>query len=277
MPAARRRPPAGRARPDAHRHGRPPAAAAPAAAVDGPRRNRASGWTRWASCCSRPSCARSCASSSAAFSISNACWPRSTLGTAGPRDLLALGRSLERIPALKRCFETPAAPPVCGRCTTRLDELPDVAKLILEAIADEPPLDLADGGAIRAGFHAELDELRDLSQNGQQYIAQIEARERQRTGIQSLKVRFNNVFGYYIEITRANHAPGPGRLRAQADAGQRRALHHAGAEGLRAQGAGRRREDPERWKRSCSPTSGSAPPPRRSASAPPPPPWPSWM
>ena len=67
---------------------------------------------------------------------------------------------------------------------------------ILEAIADEPPLNLADGGAIRAGFHAELDELRDLSQNGRQYIAQIEARERQRTGIQSLKVRFNNVFGY---------------------------------------------------------------------------------
>ena len=59
-------------------------------------------------------------------------------------------------------------------------------------------------GAIRAGFHAELDELRDLSLNGRQYIAQIEARERQRTGIHSLKVRFNNVFGYYIEITRAN-------------------------------------------------------------------------
>src|SRR5206468_7844373 len=83
-------------------------------------------------------------------------------------------------------------------------ELPDVAELILDAIADEPPLNITDGGTIRAGFNAELDELRDLSQNGKQYIAQIEARERQRTGIQSLKVRFNNVFGYYIEITRAN-------------------------------------------------------------------------
>ena len=79
-----------------------------------------------------------------------------------------------------------------------------MANLILEAIADEPPLNIADGGAIRAGFHPELDELRDLSQNGKQYIARIEARERQRTGIGSLKVRFNNVFGYYIEITRAN-------------------------------------------------------------------------
>ncbi|HLK47613.1 MAG TPA: DNA mismatch repair protein MutS [Bryobacteraceae bacterium] len=126
-----------------------------------------------------------------------------TLGSAGPRDLLALGRSLEKIPALKRCFDTQQAARLRS-IHERLDELPDVANLILEAIADEPPLNLADGGAIRAGFHAELDELRDLSLNGRQYIAQIEARERQRTGIQSLKVRFNNVFGYYIEITRAN-------------------------------------------------------------------------
>jgi DNA mismatch repair protein MutS len=126
-----------------------------------------------------------------------------TLGSAGPRDLLALGRSLEKIPALKRSFDTDQA----ARLRTiheRLDELPDVANLILEAIADEPPLSIADGGAIRTGFNAGLDELRDLSLNGRQYIAQIEARERQRTGIQSLKVRFNNVFGYYIEITRAN-------------------------------------------------------------------------
>ena len=126
-----------------------------------------------------------------------------TLGSAGPRDLLALGRSLEKIPALKRCFDTQQA----GRLRSiheHLDELPDVTNLILEAIADEPPLNLADGGTIRGGFHAELDELRDLSLNGRQYIAQIEARERQRTGIQSLKVRFNNVFGYYIEITKSN-------------------------------------------------------------------------
>jgi DNA mismatch repair protein MutS len=126
-----------------------------------------------------------------------------TLGSAGPRDLLALGRSLEKIPALKRCFDTQQAARLRS-LHDRLDELPDIANAILEAISDEPPLALTDGGTIRAGFHAELDELRDLSRNGRQYIAQIEARERQRTGIQSLKVRFNNVFGYYLEITRAN-------------------------------------------------------------------------
>src|SRR5215470_14558643 len=126
-----------------------------------------------------------------------------TLGSAGPRDLLALGRSLEKIPALKRCFDTQQAARLRS-IHERLDELADVANLILEAISDEPPLNLADGGTIRSGFHPELDELRDLSMNGRQYIAQIEARERERTGIQSLKVRFNNVFGYYIEITRAN-------------------------------------------------------------------------
>jgi len=131
-----------------------------------------------------------------------------TLGSASPRDLLALGRSLEKIPALKRCFDTQQAARL-RNLHDRLDELADVANLILEAIADEPPLNLVDGGTIRAGFHAELDELRDLSQNGKRYIAQIETRERQRTGIASLKVRFNNVFGYYIEITRANRHLAP--------------------------------------------------------------------
>src|SRR5215472_16458841 len=126
-----------------------------------------------------------------------------TLGTAGPRDVLALGRSLEKIPALKRCFDTQQAARL-RNLHERLDELADVTNAILEAIADEPPMNIADGGTIRAGFNADLDELRDLSLNSRQYIAQIEARERQRTGIQSLKVRFNNVFGYYIEITKAN-------------------------------------------------------------------------
>jgi DNA mismatch repair protein MutS len=135
-----------------------------------------------------------------------------TLGSAGPRELLALGRSLEKVPALKRALvegRSPGAASRLGAIHERLDELPDVTNSILEAIADEPPLNITDGGTIRAGFHPELDELRDLKQNGQQYIAQIETRERQRTGIQSLKVRFNNVFGYYIEITRANQHLAP--------------------------------------------------------------------
>src|ERR1039457_4592989 len=131
-----------------------------------------------------------------------------TLGSANPRDVLALGRSLEKSPALKRCFDTQQAARL-RNLHDRLDELTDVSNLILEAIADEPPLNLVDGGTIRAGYHPELDELRDLSQNGKRYIAQIETRERQRTGIASLKVRFNNVFGYYIEITRANQHLAP--------------------------------------------------------------------
>ena len=128
-----------------------------------------------------------------------------TLGSATPRDVLALGRSLEKVPALKRLV----AIDELRRLHDRLDELPEVTNLILEAIADEPPLALTDGGTIRAGYNAELDDLRDLSHNSRQYIARIEERERQRTGIGSLKVRFNNVFGYYIEITRANQHLAP--------------------------------------------------------------------
>ncbi len=131
-----------------------------------------------------------------------------TMGVANPRDVLALGRSLEKIPTLKAAFETQRAARL-RNLHDRLDEVAEARDRILQAIADEPPINLADGGTIRAGFHADLDELRDLSRNGRQVIAQIEARERARTGIQSLKVRFNNVFGYYIEISKANQHLAP--------------------------------------------------------------------
>jgi DNA mismatch repair protein MutS len=131
-----------------------------------------------------------------------------TLGTAGPRELLALGRSLALVPKLKE--QTAGFDAARMRTiVSALDEIPEVRDRILNAIAEEPPVNLSDGGTIRSGYHAGLDELRDLSRNSRQYIAQIELRERTRTGIQSLKVRFNNVFGYYIEISKANlqHAP----------------------------------------------------------------------
>jgi len=131
-----------------------------------------------------------------------------TMGIANPRDVLALGRSLEKIPALKAAFETQRAARLRD-LHDRLDEVAEVRDQILQAISDEPPINLADGGTIRAGFNDELDELRDLSRNGRQVIAQIESRERTRTGIQSLKVRFNNVFGYYIEISKANQHLAP--------------------------------------------------------------------
>jgi DNA mismatch repair protein MutS len=126
-----------------------------------------------------------------------------TLGSAGPRELRALGLSLDRVPALRRVLpET-----LCARLAETaqgLDEVPEVRDRILTGLADEPPPNLADGGAIRDGCSAELDQLRDISQNSKRYIAAIETRERGRTGIGSLKVRFNNVFGYYIEISKPN-------------------------------------------------------------------------
>ena len=93
--------------------------------------------------------------------------------------------------------------------TARLDALEDVTAQIETTLVEEPPLTLVDGGAIAAGVDAELDELRTISTTGRQAIAAIEERERQRTGIGSLKVRYNSVFGYYIEITKANLAMAP--------------------------------------------------------------------
>ena len=89
-------------------------------------------------------------------------------------------------------------------CIRLMDDLADLRERIERTIVAEPPLTLNDGGVIRTAVDAALDELRDLSRNSKQYIAQIEERERQRTGIGSLKVKFNSVFGYYIEISKAN-------------------------------------------------------------------------
>jgi DNA mismatch repair protein MutS len=128
---------------------------------------------------------------------------RIAMNRASPRDLVALRRSLERVPDLRREIE-PLDAPLLQYLSGDLDDLADVRGHIAEALADDPPAQLADGGTIRPGYNAELDELRGLATSGKQYIAQIEARERRRTGIASLKVRFNNVFGYYIEVSKAN-------------------------------------------------------------------------
>ena len=128
------------------------------------------------------------------------------IGSAGPRDLLALGKSLDQTPKLAESARL-ASKSISDRLNTtfaRLDSVPEASGPVIAALSDTPPFDISDGSTIRAGFDAELDELRDLSQNGRQFIAQIEARERLRTGIASLKIRFNNVFGYYIEISKAN-------------------------------------------------------------------------
>jgi DNA mismatch repair protein MutS len=128
-----------------------------------------------------------------------------TLGTATPRDLLALGRSLAQLPHIAKLTEQLESPAL----TSKIDPVAEVHDKILGAISEEPPITLADGGTIRDGFHPELDQLRDISRNSRQYIAAIETRERSATGIQSLKVRFNNVFGYYIEVSKTNLASVP--------------------------------------------------------------------
>ena len=128
---------------------------------------------------------------------------RTTLGTATPRDLLGLGASLERLPSLRAILGRFRSARL-GELRENADELQDVASLLERAISPEAPANPADGGVIRAGYHAELDELCDLSRNSKSRIAQIESRERDRTGISSLKARFNNIFGYYLQVSRSN-------------------------------------------------------------------------
>jgi DNA mismatch repair protein MutS len=128
---------------------------------------------------------------------------RVTLETANPRDLLALAASLARIPAARMALENLAVPKL-ESLHHNLDELTDVRGEIEHTIIPEPPITLNDGGVIAAGVDPELDELRGLSRNGKQFLAQMEERERQRTGINALKVRFNSVFGYYLEISKSN-------------------------------------------------------------------------
>jgi len=128
---------------------------------------------------------------------------RISLGRANARDLVALKASADAIPHIKEMLADATAS-LLEVLAENLDELQDLRELIGESIGDEPPATLTDGGYIRAGYNQELDELRALSTSGKSFIAAIESRERQRTGISSLKVKFNNVFGYFIEISKAN-------------------------------------------------------------------------
>jgi DNA mismatch repair protein MutS len=133
---------------------------------------------------------------------------RVILETANPRDMLTLAASFAKLCAVRATlatFEATRLQELHAQC----DELADLRDRIATTLEDEPPITLNDGGVIRDGVDPALDQLRNLSRNSKQYIAQIEQRERQRTGIASLKVKFNSVFGYYLEISKANlqHAP----------------------------------------------------------------------
>jgi len=147
---------------------------------------------------------------------------RAALGTAGPRDLVGLKVSLAVIPRVRTLLSELQAPLVRS-LVAELDDLLDVRGAIEAALVDEPPALARDGGFTRDGVDKELDELRTISRSGKQIIAEMEERERARTGIASLKVRFNRVFGYYIEISKSNlHAVPPDYHRKQTIAGGER-------------------------------------------------------
>ncbi|MDP1572302.1 MAG: DNA mismatch repair protein MutS [Vicinamibacterales bacterium] len=147
---------------------------------------------------------------------------RVALSTAGPRDLVALKQSLAAAPRVKMLLAECEAPLVRSLLAS-LDELADVRGWIEQAVVDEPPALARDGGSLRDGVDAELDDLRHISRSGKQLIAEMEEAERARTGIASLKVRFNRVFGYYIEISKANlHLVPDDYLRKQTIAGGER-------------------------------------------------------
>jgi DNA mismatch repair protein MutS len=132
---------------------------------------------------------------------------RASTGTANARDLVALRQSLQRLPALYAeadalLRELSQPPTLLATLAPRLAPLSDLCALLERALVDDPPADLKSGGVIRDGYDPELDRLRQVRTDGKQWIAQLEAKERQRTGIPSLKVGYNAVFGYYLEVSK---------------------------------------------------------------------------
>jgi DNA mismatch repair protein MutS len=133
---------------------------------------------------------------------------RAALGTAGPRDLVSLRQSIAAVPRVKLLLDDLQAPLVAS-LIAELDDLADLREALDRTLLDEPPALARDGGAIRDGVDPELDDLRGISRSGKQRIAEMENAERARTGITSLKIRYNRVFGYYIEISKSNLAHVP--------------------------------------------------------------------
>lgn len=133
---------------------------------------------------------------------------RVSLKIAGPRDISALRDSLEKLPLVLEvlgCFSSP----LVRELAEGIDPLPEAVSLVNDALVDSPPASIKDGGVIREGYDRDLDDLREAGSGGKDWIARLEAEERKRTGISSLKVGYNRVFGYYIEVTRTNLANVP--------------------------------------------------------------------
>jgi DNA mismatch repair protein MutS len=133
---------------------------------------------------------------------------RAALGTAGPRDFVSLRQSLSAIPRVRARLEDFQAP-LIRSLVAELDDLVDVREVLDGSLVDDPPAVARDGGVMRDGVDRELDELRSISRSGKRHIAQMEEDERSRTGIASLKIRYNRVFGYYIEVSKSNLAGVP--------------------------------------------------------------------
>jgi DNA mismatch repair protein MutS len=133
---------------------------------------------------------------------------RISLGSANPRDLNAILRSLYQVPAVRETL-APMPSSLLQVLLESADEVPEICALLVKAITDDPPIKVSDGDAIRDGYSTELDELRSISRNAKQIIATLEATERTRSGINNLRIKFNNVFGYFIEVSKGNAARVP--------------------------------------------------------------------
>ncbi|MFE4349741.1 DNA mismatch repair protein MutS [Peribacillus butanolivorans] len=129
---------------------------------------------------------------------------RVAFGNVNARDLIQLKRSLQQVPVIREIVKSMASNQDISVLADKLDPCEEVTDLLETALVENPPLSVKEGNIIRDGFHTELDTYRDASRNGKTWIAQLEREERERTGIRSLKIGYNRVFGYYIEVTRAN-------------------------------------------------------------------------
>jgi DNA mismatch repair protein MutS len=130
---------------------------------------------------------------------------RIVYGSANARDLVFLKESLKIVPRIRMELEKNNVQSMMLKgITSRMVDCKDIIQLIESSIKDEPPLTVKEGGIIKKGYNEKLDELKEIASGGKTWVAQLEAQERKRTGIKSLKVRFNKVFGYYIEVTKSN-------------------------------------------------------------------------
>ncbi len=226
------------------------------------------GWTRSEWLQARRSCARELRKTLGGMLDLERLLAKVTLGTAGPRDLLALGRSLAKVPAAQGAAGGRGSRRGCGRCTSGLDEVPEVRDRILAAIADEPPVNLADGGTDPRRLStpswtscATSGAERPADHRGDRGAGAGAHRHRVAEGAVQQRLRLLH------RDLQGQPAPGAGRLRAQADAGQRRALHHAGAEGTGSARCWTPRRRSWRSSATSSPRCGSSRRRRRSASA----------